>query len=405
MRNINLLIAAAFVTVSVALVSCSKWDDFKKYTAAGETVYSGKMDSVKIYPGNQRVKLVGLLAADPKITKCKITWNDGADSVVYAITKGVGIDSFIRIFNVPEGEHNFTILTYDAVGNKSVKVFAQGKAYGPKYESGLVNRVASAVLNANNQIVITWNVLDVSSGGLGTWIHYTKTTGIADSVYVPASESSTTLNDFKDQTALKMRTLYRPTTTCIDTLQSKLESVPYDVTSLYLSNMGPGFQKATISGRWGTLAAPWITNAAAKNKGGVNGGFSSDAGGVICWETYGNTPVTNGIVYQPTATALPAGKYIVSFDEFSEIQTNSTVYCVAAAGATGIPVLADLGTTLGYTGLYNGATVGSNKPNLTDTRSFSFTLTSPTIVSIGFLGNLGTNNYFQVKRVQLFRSI
>ena len=69
MRNINLLIAAAFVTVSVAFVSCSKWDDYKKYTAAGETVYSGKMDSVKIYSGNQRVQLMGLLSADPMITK------------------------------------------------------------------------------------------------------------------------------------------------------------------------------------------------------------------------------------------------------------------------------------------------------------------------------------------------
>ena len=87
MRNINLLIAAAFVTVSVAFVSCSKWDDYKKYTAAGETIYSGKMDSVKTFPGNQRIKITGLLPADPKITKCKITWNDGRDSIIYAITK------------------------------------------------------------------------------------------------------------------------------------------------------------------------------------------------------------------------------------------------------------------------------------------------------------------------------
>src|SRR5687768_1434714 len=103
MRNINLLIAAAFVTVSVALVSCSKWDDYKKYTEAGETIYTGKMDSVKTFPGNQRIKITGLLSADPKITKCKIFWNNGADSVIYSITKGVGIDSFSKIFAVSEG--------------------------------------------------------------------------------------------------------------------------------------------------------------------------------------------------------------------------------------------------------------------------------------------------------------
>lgn len=393
------------VLLVVALGACSKWDDYKKYTAAGERFYSGKMDSVKIYSGNQRVQLKGLLSADPMISKCKISWNNGADSVIYSITKGVGIESFSKIFAVLEGTHNFTIQTFDAVGNSSVKVFAIGTAYGAKYASGLTNRLGNAALKANNQMELTWNVLDSASGGLGTWVLYTKTNDMPDSVYVPRTQMFTTINDFKDQTSLQMRTLYLPTATCIDTFQSKQESVKYEITSLYLSNMGPNFAKATQSGRWGTLAAPWVTTAAAKNKGGTNGGWSSDAGNVICWETYANTPVTNGIIYQPTATALPAGKYIVSFDEFSEIQTNSTVYCVAATGATGIPVLADLGTALGYTGLYNGATVGSNKPNLTDTRSFSFTLTSPTIVSIGFLGNLGTNNYFQVKRVQLFRNI
>jgi hypothetical protein len=127
---------------------------------------------------------------------------------------------------------------------------------------------------------------------------------------------------------------------------------------------------------------------------------------VINWETWGNTPVVNGIVYQPTSAPLPAGNYIVQFDEYSEIQSNSTVYCIAAVGGNGIPLLANLSTALGYVSLFNSAAVGTTSPNINDTRSFTFTLSSPQVVSIGFLGNIiGNGNpgsYFQVKNIKLF---
>jgi hypothetical protein len=75
-------------------------------------------------------------------------------------------------------------------------------------------------------------------------------------------------------------------------------------------------------------------------------------------------------------------------------------------GSNGIPVLADLSASLGFVALYNGAVTGTTAPSATDTRSFSFTLTSPQVVSIGFLANIvGSGNpgsYFQVKRIQLF---
>ena len=328
----------------LALAACSKWDDYKKYTEEGEMIYTGKIDSVKTYPGKQRIKITGLLPADPKIAKAKITWNDGKDSIEYAIIKGTGIDSFNKIVSVPEGIYNFTIQTFDAVGNKSMKVNAAGTAYGPKYESGLTNRaITRAELMPSGKTELAWDNLDAASGALGTWVRYTKVGDVVDSLFVPLSQSLTTLDNFKSGTSVNIRTLFLPKPNAIDTFSSQQQTVgvKYEITSQYLSNTGPGFQRATFDGRWGTLAAPWITNDAAKNKGGVNGGYSSDAGGVINWETWNNTPVTNGIVYQATSSPLPAGRYIVSFDEYSEIQTNSTVYCVAAAGGNGIPVLAN----------------------------------------------------------------
>ncbi|MES2773111.1 MAG: DUF4998 domain-containing protein [Bacteroidota bacterium] len=393
----------------LVLLSCSKWDEYKQYTAAGETLYTGKMDSVKIFPGRLRVKINGLLPADPKITKTKITWNSGADSIMYAIVKTSGIDTFSKIVNVPEGIINFKIQNFDAAGNGSVIVNANGTAYGPKYEATLTNRpVATAELQTSGNTIITWDAFDTTTGAKGTWVRFTRTTNAPDSLFVPVGQAVTTFAGLKAGTTISLRTKYLPTPTTIDTFYATAQNrnVKADVTSLYLANTGPGFARATFDGRWGTLGAPWNTNAAAKNKGGINGGYSSDAGGVINWETWGNTPVVNGILYQATSAPLPAGSYTVSFDEYSEIQANSTVYCIAAAGGSGIPVLANLSTALGYVGLYNGAVTGTTGPSATDTRSFTFTLATPQVVSIGFLGNVVGNgnpgSYFQVKRIQLF---
>lgn len=186
-----------------------------------------------------------------------------------------------------------------------------------------------------------------------------------------------------------------------------------DVTPYFLSNYATPFARGNWDGkRWGNLDAPWITNAAAKNKsGGLYGGWAKESWngttGFICWETWGNTPVTDGIIYQPTSMPLPAGDYTVSFNYYSEIQTNSSVYCVAAAGGNGIPTLANLSSALGYAPLYNGAVVGTTKPNVTETKSFDFTLAGSQVVSIGFLGNMVGNgdpgNYFIIKSIKLVK--
>lgn len=403
------IIILALVLVAFSIASCSKWDEYKQYTENGETTYTGKLDSAKISSGRLRVRLQGILPADPKIVQCKVYWNDGKDSIQFSITKGPGPELFSRVFNVDEGAKNFNIKTFDAVGNSSVVVSTSGVVYGPRYESGLINRpILGSELLSNGNTVMTWDNFDTTSGAKGTVSEYTTVSDTKASVFTPVSQSTTTLPNFKAGTTVSFRTMYLPNLTAIDTFYSAPQTVgvKYEITSLYLSNTGPSFQRASFDGRWGTLAAPWITNAAAKNKGGVNGGYSSDEGGVINWETWGNTPVNNGIVYQPTSAPLPAGKYIVSFNEYSEIQANSSIYCIAAAGGNGIPELADLSTSLGFVGAYNGASIGKTGPSASDTRSFSFTLATPQVVSIGFLANIVGNgnpgSYIQIKKLQLF---
>lgn len=195
------------------------------------------------------------------------------------------------------------------------------------------------------------------------------------------------------------------------------------ITPYFLSNTGDttkgdGFTTSTtslVSSRWGTLAAPWVTNTAAKNKSGV-GGYSKDVvsggtAGSICFETWGNTPITDGIIYQPTSMALPAGSYTLSVRYYSEVQTNSLMTMAVATGNSGIPTSANIGTALASVALANPAVVGTTKPNVTETKTLNFTLSSSQVVSIGFLANLtwgnGTadpGNYIRIDWIKLVKN-
>lgn len=198
-----------------------------------------------------------------------------------------------------------------------------------------------------------------------------------------------------------------------------------DITPYFLSNTGNfvsggGFVSNTdayASNRWGTLGAPWITNAGAKNKTNASsvkvGGWSKDGGSRLCWETWGDTPVVDGKVYQQTSMALPAGSYTVSFTYYSENHPTSSVYCVAATG-DGLPSLANLNTALGYVGTWNSTPVGATVPNSATgttnpiTAKFDFTLATSQKVSIGFLANMAgaatKADYFIVGGMKLVKN-
>ncbi|MFC1224461.1 DUF4998 domain-containing protein [Pedobacter sp. BG31] len=225
MEKRKLIMIITIAIISMAMVSCSKWDDFKKYTADGETIYSGKVDSLKILPGRLRVKLTGLLSADAKIEKIKITWNDKKDSLIFDIAKIGRPEAIEKIFSVDEGVKNFNVQTFDASGNASLIVSATGTVYGPKYESNLFNRpILNAELLDNGSAKIDWDTFDTSTGAKGTWITYTTTAEKRTTVFSEIGENSLTLLNYKPNTTFSYKTMYLPVPAVIDSLYSAVDT-------------------------------------------------------------------------------------------------------------------------------------------------------------------------------------
>lgn len=198
--------------------SCSKWDEFKMYTKNGAISYAGKLDSVQVSSGKERIRIKGILKMDPKITKCKIFWNDFKDSVAYDLpTISSGRRIFDKVFMVSEGVRNFVIYTYDNEKNRSVAVNIIGTSYGDTYRRRLNNRLIGSVSFASNKTTINWEQMDLSTGGIYTETEYTANNRI-NTVVTPVGQSSTILEAFNFQNAkFRYRTIFRPDTSCIDT--------------------------------------------------------------------------------------------------------------------------------------------------------------------------------------------
>jgi hypothetical protein len=283
--------------------------------------------------------------------------------------------------------------------------------------------ISSVVSNsiAGSNIALPGDIITLRGSGFGTDVSKLsiKISGVGATILTPVKDTEVKIIA-PDKFATGNVTLTIGGLTLTGAPAMINPSAPGNITPYFFANTGTviaddkggGFVRGDAgTGRWGKLAEPWISNAAALNKSGV-GGFAIEAWnglpGYMNWETWGNTPVVDGIIYQPSTMPLPAGNYTVSFSEYSEIQTNSSVYCVVAAGGNGIPVLANLATALGSAALYNGAEIGNTAPSKSDVRSFDFTLETAQVVSLGILGNLAgretKGNYFIIRWIKVVKN-
>jgi hypothetical protein len=213
------LFYAMLLFMMLTVFSCSKWDDYKVYTAGGEIIYPGTLDSLKILSGKGRVRLSGILNADPTVSTIKILWNNNADSQVYEIKRGLTGNKFEQTFPMPESVTTFTVYTYDMEGNRSVPVYVVGKSFGDIYRRSLANRYITSVTYtaAKDSTTINWDA--AASTALFTEVMYPQNpSGIMVKLDVGVKDVKTALNGFDFQKAkFSYRTFYRPDSTSIDT--------------------------------------------------------------------------------------------------------------------------------------------------------------------------------------------
>lgn len=429
-----------------AITSCTKMDDFKKYVEGGEISYTGRVDSLKIRSGRNRVLVQGLFISDRKVTKCKIYWNSRQDSLIVPVTRSLAVDTLKKyVNNLFEGTYNFEIITYDAVGNPSIPVVRSGvKVYGDNYAASLINMPTSDVSLDGTTTTITWGGLDKTSGAQYMDVSYINTAGTTVRAKKLINSATATLPDYKYRSTFDYRTVYLPDTMAIDTFYTAYRTgvnARTDVTATFVANPGKinpasttgtmfqpvSFsQGAVVAGNastWRRLAS-WTSNAQANNWGPAIDTYGSYVQrtaenvvnfGTMSFEAGKNTTtpalntMTNGKIYQ--TQLLPAGEYSIEarVGNASLASASSLSYFVANVG-TQIPDIDALTAKASLLNLVNAndASYVQIKPAATGlayTISINFIIDRPTQVSFGFvatlLGNTTTNYYLKISGVRM----
>jgi hypothetical protein len=217
MKHINIFLTALLLFLTFLIISCEKMDDtYSKYISDGPITYTGKADSLKSFGGNGRILLTWLLRSDQKITKCKVFWNFGGDSLEVAVTKTKNVDTIKQIIdNLREGSYNFSVYTFDNSGHKSVRKEVIGNVYGPNFMSTLVNRPikALAIVASTSTVTVTW--LGNDPRCVGTEWTYTGKDQLPKTLF-SAVENTTVFNSCDVTKPISYRTVYTPEKNAVD---------------------------------------------------------------------------------------------------------------------------------------------------------------------------------------------
>ncbi|SEM30521.1 protein of unknown function [bacterium A37T11] len=385
----------AFASLLLEMLGCEKYaDNYKQYLGNGEVIYPGLAQHVHYQAGNLRTVLIWNPSPDPNIKDYVIRWNNGADSLqVVAATHDPADSIVVSIPNLSEYVYTFTIVAFDNDGNVSVgQELNNVRIYGPLYQSTLLNRlVKSAVKNGNDALI---EFFAGSEDSPYAKITYTTSANEQKVINVTSDMAQVVLANYKSQSQFQLQTYYLPDSTAIDTFRVAPDTygVDEDVTAAYIKNPGKPFLRADDgTGKWGLLK-DWLYNANVVNQNGSTaGGWSTDDGGVIHFETqdWGGAGVTNGKIYQ--TVTLPAGTYALEVETGNyggDMQVNEVV----ALGET-LPDMGDLSNAL--------ASFSGNEGNIGGTHTLNFTLQAPTTVAIGWVVNTGQYTYLQFRGVTL----
>lgn len=178
----KLIFIAAVVAV---LAACSDMNDVHNvYLKDGERIYIGKVNSLKAFAGDNRVKL-RFWASDPRAKAVGFYWYPGNDSMITEISHTSAADSFEVYIGgssgtktIQEGNYTLRVITRDDNNHFSVPFEKIINVYGDRFRSVLTDRVLKTVTYkaADASLSLTF-AGQTSDREIGVEISYTDLSG------------------------------------------------------------------------------------------------------------------------------------------------------------------------------------------------------------------------------------
>ena len=226
------IIKCAIGAILVSIVGCTKMDHYyKDFLEGGEITYVGRVDSIKVYPGDNRVKLSWKVSPDPAVRYAMIYWlHQGVnDSLQVPFNHEAGIDTaFAVIENLGEGDYVFNIRTFNDLGDRSVNMEKAGKVYGDNYREFIEPTGLASAAYKDGEVQMRW-LLNTDTTALGSNVYYTNNDGKAASYFVGPSVEELVLSDLDYTQPVQYQTLYKPDPLAIDTFYTAMQTIAMEI--------------------------------------------------------------------------------------------------------------------------------------------------------------------------------
>lgn len=209
----------AFLCATALLVaSCGDlYDEHKQYLKKPENVYIGYADSLKANGGYERVEVMWKLNADPRISKCIISWGGSSEPVAVEVPEERSNGYMSHILPLPEGKYNFKVVVESASGDKSLEMSVSGESFGEKYKSRLPQRGIYSITASPKTTTINWMP---EEGCVGVNLSYVNTTGHKKTISVDMDDTETIITDCVLGSTFSYTSMFLPEKNAIDTIQS-----------------------------------------------------------------------------------------------------------------------------------------------------------------------------------------
>ena len=127
-KLLNLVIASSLI-----YASCSDMDSIHDEYLNGETIYAGKLDTLKIRPGYYRAQLEGYTQFLGTSNQITIEYED--QMISFPIEENLSEIFSVIIEDLDEGSYEFNVYTQDPNGNLSVSQTVAGNVIGDEFIS------------------------------------------------------------------------------------------------------------------------------------------------------------------------------------------------------------------------------------------------------------------------------
>lgn len=289
------------VVIMSMWTSCeSVRDTYKDFLGDGERVYVGKIDSLRIFSGYERVQVWGLLNYARTAKEVVVEWDD--KRVVHSLDGYDKSDILtIDIDNLNEGARNFNIYTKDGENNTSISTTIFAEIYGPLYLQTLSPRsIAAIAATPEKSLRIDWNAAETNV--VDVTLEYKDNEGELKSLTIDNSAKVTMIESWKPSSKVRVITRVLPKETDLDVLE--LAPVEYTLPMMENQVNTSDFVRVADTG------AASETGYGGKEKGL----FDNDESTII--HTHDGVGVPNHISYDMGGLkTLSKGKLVVRYNE------------------------------------------------------------------------------------------